>query len=423
MFLAACGTKKANQTESAAASAAPTNKAKSNLTPPAKAASAAATAPSGEDLLAITSGVMIIDGPGGEEPTAREWAMLDGDPQSGWAVEEAKAFAKPVVLELPARSRIRSFVVDEGKCELESLLHHEFDVEMSDESALSGFKKIAHLKPNRIADGLVFNVTADVPGRWLRITTLVRPQGDDGATQLQIQNLHAYGERLAPIAMPQVTGHYESEDIGNFNLTQDGAQVSGCAEKATKPLSGVLDGRVLRVQWEHNEKDDHGPMVLVFGDGRVFGAYWNEGVENPPLFPIWAKRTSTKPQPCPKEKADPIAAAIAATGRVRLYGINFDTDKDVLRPESKPTLDQVVAYMKANNVRLRIEGHTDDRGGADHNQTLSDARAASVKKYLVDAGIAAGRLETQGFGASKPTAPNNSDIGRAANRRVELVKI
>jgi hypothetical protein len=140
MLVAACGTKKANQTESAAASAAPTAKAKANVPSPAPAKPVSATAaPSGEDLLAITSGVMIVDGPGGEEPTAREWAMLDGDPQSGWAVEEAKSFAKPVVLELPAKTRIRTFVVDEGKCELESLLHHEFDVEMSDESALSGF--------------------------------------------------------------------------------------------------------------------------------------------------------------------------------------------------------------------------------------------------------------------------------------------
>jgi OOP family OmpA-OmpF porin len=70
--------------------------------------------------------------------------------------------------------------------------------------------------------------------------------------------------------------------------------------------------------------------------------------------------------------------------------------------------------------RYLIEGHTDDRGGAAMNQGLSERRAASVKAWLVKAGIDAGRLETKGFGMSKPALPNDSEAGRAANRRVEV---
>lgn len=420
-LVAACGKKQPadQQQPTAAKTEAPGDAAAMSPSP-----TPAPAAPVGEDLLAVTSGVLVVSGPGGLEPTAREWAMLDDDVQSGWITEEAQAFAHPIVLELPTRTRIKSFVVDEGKSDLASRLVHEFDVEVSDESATAGFKPVAHLKPDRQADALAFPVTADVPGRWVRITVLPRKNPDEGVSEVQLMNLHAYGERLAPVPLAQVAGRYESEEIGLFNLTQDGVQISGCAEKAKKPLTGVLDGRVLRLQWEHDAENDHGPMVMVFGDNRAFAGYWNETIEKPSLFPIDAKRTSAKPDPCAKPKQDPLADELATKGRVRLYGINFDTDKDVLRPESKPTLDRIVALLGAKpDLRLKIEGHTDDRGSADHNQTLSDARAASVKRYLTDAGVAADRLETQGFGATKPAVSNTSEMGRAANRRVELVKI
>ncbi len=106
-----------------------------------------------------------------------------------------------------------------------------------------------------------------------------------------------------------------------------------------------------------------------------------------------------------------------------MYGINFDFDSDVIRAESKPTLDQINALLRENaDWKMQIEGHTDNIGGADYNQTLSEKRAAAVKKYLIDAGIADTRLTSAGFGFSKPIAANDGEFGRAQNRRVELVK-
>ena len=74
------------------------------------------------------------------------------------------------------------------------------------------------------------------------------------------------------------------------------------------------------------------------------------------------------------------------------------------------------------DLRLAIEGHTDNAGTPAHNQTLSEARAQAVVANLVGAGIAASRLTAAGFGQSKPVADNATDEGRAQNRRVELVK-
>jgi outer membrane protein OmpA-like peptidoglycan-associated protein len=108
---------------------------------------------------------------------------------------------------------------------------------------------------------------------------------------------------------------------------------------------------------------------------------------------------------------------------VRIYGINFDVDSAVIRDESKPTLDKIVAILKSDSaMKLMIEGHTDSSGTAEHNQILSQQRAESVKSYLVAAGVSLGRLSAVGFGASKPVASNSTATGKAQNRRVELVK-
>jgi outer membrane protein OmpA-like peptidoglycan-associated protein len=117
--------------------------------------------------------------------------------------------------------------------------------------------------------------------------------------------------------------------------------------------------------------------------------------------------------------------ALMADGRVVTQGILFDVDSDRIRPESTPTLNEIADMLKNHgDLRIRIEGHTDNTGEAAHNQTLSDQRAAAVKTYLsTKAGISASRLESQGFGPTRPAKPNETPEGRQANRRVELVKL
>lgn len=114
---------------------------------------------------------------------------------------------------------------------------------------------------------------------------------------------------------------------------------------------------------------------------------------------------------------------LAEKGKIALYGIYFDVDSDQLRAESEGTLQQIRKLLQSDGkLKLEIDGHTDDTGTADHNKTLSEKRAASVRKWLVEHGIDGARLTTAGFGATKPVAENKSDEGRAKNRRVELVK-
>lgn len=122
-------------------------------------------------------------------------------------------------------------------------------------------------------------------------------------------------------------------------------------------------------------------------------------------------------------KAGEMADRIGSEGRVALYGIHFDTDSAGIKPESRPTLDEIGKLLAdASELKLLVVGHTDDQGGFDYNIDLSRRRAAAVVDALVDDyGVARARLKSWGVGFSAPTASNATEDGRARNRRVELV--
>jgi outer membrane protein OmpA-like peptidoglycan-associated protein len=123
-------------------------------------------------------------------------------------------------------------------------------------------------------------------------------------------------------------------------------------------------------------------------------------------------------------EADAMAKALAETGRIALYGIYFDTDSAAIKPESKETLDEIAKLLNADMaLKLYVVGHTDNKGAYDHNMSLSARRAESVVAALTgERGIAASRLKSAGVGLLAPVAANESEDGRALNRRVELVR-
>jgi len=100
--------------------------------------------------------------------------------------------------------------------------------------------------------------------------------------------------------------------------------------------------------------------------------------------------------------------------------IHFGTDNAELRPDGEQLLDEVADVLAKHPEikRVRVEGHTDNRGNAEHNLQLSKARAASVVSYLVKSGVDASRLESEGYGSTQPLVPNMTPSQRAKNRRV-----
>jgi outer membrane protein OmpA-like peptidoglycan-associated protein len=107
-----------------------------------------------------------------------------------------------------------------------------------------------------------------------------------------------------------------------------------------------------------------------------------------------------------------------------LKGVNFETAKAILTPESMPVIDDLAAQLQANTaIVLEVSGHTDTKGNAAKNQTLSQARAQTVADYLITKGVAKERLTVKGYGSDKPLASNKTAEGRLQNRRVEFNRI
>ncbi|MFT3934561.1 MAG: OmpA family protein [Chitinophagaceae bacterium] len=111
-------------------------------------------------------------------------------------------------------------------------------------------------------------------------------------------------------------------------------------------------------------------------------------------------------------------------GKFITHAIKFDVDKYDLKPESITVLKQIYQYLSEHgSERFEIGGHTDSDGTPDHNTTLSQKRAEAVKSQLIAMGIAATRLETKGYGSSKPIDAKNTTEAKALNRRVEFTKL
>lgn len=117
-------------------------------------------------------------------------------------------------------------------------------------------------------------------------------------------------------------------------------------------------------------------------------------------------------------------SSLESEGRVATRGILFDTGSNRIKPGSSATLEEILEMLREHpDLKLRIEGHTDDVGDTSANQALSQSRAEAVRDYLVGQGIDATRLEAIGMGEEHPVADNSTEEGRTQNRRVELVRL
>lgn len=130
------------------------------------------------------------------------------------------------------------------------------------------------------------------------------------------------------------------------------------------------------------------------------------------------------PPPPPEEPPPPPARVEVRSDKIEIKEkIQFEYNKAVILPASYSLLDEIADIIKKNAhiKKLSIEGHASSEGNPQHNLKLSDDRAQSVRKYLIDKGVDAGRLTAKGFGAKRPIATNDTDEGKEQNRRVEFL--
>ena len=202
-----------------------------------------------------------------------------------------------------------------------------------------------------------------------------------------------------------------------------GAGVAGAARQVTAPVPATAAGRNWLI-----------PLAVLVGLAiGVWALLQNRGV--PAVENSTAMATVTLPGgvnlSLPQGSFDyNLAQYLASTTDTTVPRsfvfdhLNFVSGSTELTPESKPTVDALISILKAYPaVQVRLEGYTDNTGNAEANQKLSQDRAEAVKTMLVNGGIDAGRLTTAGYGQDKPIASNDTDEGRAKNRRTELVVV
>lgn len=122
--------------------------------------------------------------------------------------------------------------------------------------------------------------------------------------------------------------------------------------------------------------------------------------------------------------AEAMKKELDESGHIAVYGIHFDFDKDNLKTGSEKVLTEIVKLMLHNPaLRVEIQGHTDSIGSREYNLKLSEKRAETVKAYLMLYGVAPERMTVLGYGPDVPVASNDTEEGKALNRRVELKKL
>jgi outer membrane protein OmpA-like peptidoglycan-associated protein len=162
-------------------------------------------------------------------------------------------------------------------------------------------------------------------------------------------------------------------------------------------------------RWNRYYQRVHGVGDAQFVTAGIGVTYEFRHETPPAAAPVQRAEAPPPPPPPPTRK------------RITLRGVHFDFDKATIRTDARPVLDEAIRILREENTVVVIaEGHTDATGSAAYNQKLSERRADAVRRYLVNGGIGAERIQTEGFGESRPVASNETADGRAQNRRVEL---
>ena len=180
--------------------------------------------------------------------------------------------------------------------------------------------------------------------------------------------------------------------------------------------------------------------LAIFGDGSIEDEHYLVASRNVPNGTEYIRIAARGPklpvvvidlvQPAAMEthvkvvEAGKIASDLATSGHVSLYAVFFDFDKADLKPESRPQLEELAKYLSSNpTINVYIVGHTDGKGKMEYNSDLSRRRAAAVVTAVTSQfGIPAARLSAHGVGPLAPLGTNDTEEGRALNRRVEVVK-
>lgn len=275
--------------------------------------------------------------------------------------------------------------------------------------------------------------------RLIRLTILSN-YGHDKYTELA--EFGAFGTPVMPDIRPVNVGGEWQTNWGPLEFVQAGTSVSGKYEyHGGEILYGGINRNQISYKWVEKGYEQEGWTILFMNrEGTRLTGVWCHGNawtdygfwimergEGKPFVPVIAGEEPGAGlagfrHEVSEDVVNKMEETLNRDDRLVLYGINFETNSAAITDESFNVLDHLARLLEnRSDLRIRVEGHTDDVGTETSNQKLSQDRATAVRDYLVKShGVDAGRVAVEGKGESVPIAENETEAGKAANRRVEI---
>ncbi len=262
------------------------------------------------------------------------------------------------------------------------------------------------------------------------------------ATFTELAEFKAIGNyKSANINLINISGDWET-NWGGVNFVQNGTSVSGSYEYMNGVIKcGGINRNSISFKWVEKTKNRYGRSVLFMNETgtRLTGIWclndnWNKYgfwiMDRKKGIPFSTKMDKIELKKIgllepDKEIVRELKNTIKREAKVVLYGINFENNSAKITPNSNAILNQLAAVLlEDKNMKIKIEGHTDNLGSEKSNLKLSNDRALATKEFLIkNFNIAADRITTMGKGESKPITSNNTESGKFINRRVEIYQI
>lgn len=235
-----------------------------------------------------------------------------------------------------------------------------------------------------------------------------------GATFLELSEIVGHGRQETVPRVDHFTGTWRPQP-GQLRLRQEGATVVGCADNGRRTLRGTVTGNVLLATLRDDAGVGSSLIAVLAPDGGIVAVRSDNGGP----FRFYAGPADR--DPARRASCDGVEDPPSLGCGSVIHGIRFGFDSAQILPSSEPVLAALHEGLAADtSARVVIEGHTSTEGSDDYNQRLSQRRADAVVADLARRGIPRSRLTATGRGESRPIAPEDSEAGRALNRRVEV---
>ncbi|MCG6946205.1 MAG: OmpA family protein [Deltaproteobacteria bacterium] len=410
-------------------------------------ASAPLLADQDKDLLDLESGALALSATTQFGGRWNAQSLLSGSNTTGWSSSRGHPYPNNFVIELPRPYLLKSFVIDNTGAEESSfrgISGRNFVLYGSTTSHEEGFDLILEGEAAQ-GDRKVFLLEEPTEVRWLKLEILSN-WGNPHHTQLM--ELEAYGEPVGEVTQQRPIQGIYATNFGLMRLEQSAHVVIGCYDADNGTLSGRTNGRVLKFRWWENGPTAGIAFLVLSSDGNSLNGLWYQRGQVKGLW--YGRRVNDERRPrcqvpvldalvtsiydsglsVPKEKtsSDQVQEKTVSekpleteSGTTIFRNIYFDIDSAEIKPQFKARLQEIVAAIQEQpSQMLIIEGHTDSTYTREHNLELSLRRAQAVAGWLIENGVDGSRLKTKGYGEFRPIADNNTEEGRALNRRVEI---